>query len=183
MTARAPRNRHGGFTLVELMMVVFIISVLSALIGTAYMRNVKKSRTAEASGHLQKMWVGAVAYYETDHALANGRMAPKAFPGDCASFFNAEPMCCDQPNEVCSGNDPVYLGEPWKSIQFSISSPHLYVPHFGACPEDNKHIWLEVWGDLNCDRVKFSKFTRLASVSPGGDVQGYLTPAIIDETE
>src|SRR5256885_3151862 len=101
--------RQTGFTLVELMIVVFIIGILSTLIGTAYMRNVKRSRTTEAVGHLQKMWAGALAYYESDHASAGGVMADKQFPGDCGSFALAEEDCCPptNPTSRCAGNDPV----------------------------------------------------------------------------
>src|SRR6185295_18580356 len=87
-------RRQRGFSLVELMMVMFMIGVLSTLIGTAYMRNVKRSRTTEAVGHLQKMWAGAISYYESDHASGTGLMANKQFPGDCDSFTVAEEDCC-----------------------------------------------------------------------------------------
>jgi prepilin-type N-terminal cleavage/methylation domain-containing protein len=176
------RRRQAGFTLVELMMVVFIISVLSALIGTAYMRNVKRSRTTEAAGHLQKMWVGSIAYYETDHALTNGQMASKQFPGNCASYTVVEPDCCTSPTERCPGSDPVYLTELWRAIQFNIADEHLYVPRFKACPEDNKHLHLEVRGDLNCNALH-STFIRLANVGASGDIEGYNTPAVLFETE
>jgi prepilin-type N-terminal cleavage/methylation domain-containing protein len=61
----AARARAGEwFTLVELMLVVAILGILASIGGVAWMRYVKRSRTSEAAGHLQKMWVGAMGYYE-----------------------------------------------------------------------------------------------------------------------
>jgi prepilin-type N-terminal cleavage/methylation domain-containing protein len=182
--SKARLHRTRGFSLIELMIVVFMIGVLSTLIGTAYMRNVKRSRTTEAVGHLQKMWTGALTYYEADHASGTGVMETKQFPGDCDSFTVAEEDCCPPMNPTgrCLGNDPVYQGDPWKAIQFNIQDSHLYVPHYSACPDEKKNLWIEAWGDLDCDGTH-SVFTRRANVGAGGDVEGYLTPAVVNEIE
>jgi type II secretory pathway pseudopilin PulG len=180
-----PRRRQAGFSILELMIVVFTIGVLSSLIGAAYIRNLKRSRTGEAAGHLQKMWVGAITYYEADHALDTGGMSAKQFPGDASSSTAKEASCCApplgaNPSGRCPGNDPVYRSEPWVSLQFNIADQHLFIPVYSAPTPTS--IQLEAWGDLDCDGIH-SIFMRRASVNSGGDVGGYLTPAVLNELE
>jgi prepilin-type N-terminal cleavage/methylation domain-containing protein len=179
-TARAHRRLSLGFSLIELMLVVCMIGILSSIAGVAYMRYVKKSRTAEAVSHLQKMWTGAMSYFEADHADNAGRVLDKQFPGDCNAVIEND--CCLKQDQRCAGSDPVYLGEPWKSLGYNIAEKHLYRPVFWGCPNPKKNMWAEAWGDLDCDGVQ-SKFIRKANVLPNGDVQGYGTPAAVNETE
>jgi prepilin-type N-terminal cleavage/methylation domain-containing protein len=174
------RRTPAGFSLVEVMMVVVMIGILSTLAGTAWMRYVKRSRTTEAVGHLQKMWAGALAYYEADHTDSTGIMLDKQFPGDCTPVMEAD--CCGTTDGRCNGNDAVYMSDPWKSLGFNISDKHLYRPSFTACPDPKRNMVAEANGDLDCDGV-LSRFVRRANVNANGDVGAYGTPAVINETE
>jgi prepilin-type N-terminal cleavage/methylation domain-containing protein len=174
------RSARSGFSLVEVMMVVVMIGILSTLAGTAWLRYVKRSRTSEAVGHLQKMWAGALAYYEADHSGSTGAMLDKQFPGDCTPVV--EPDCCTNLDGRCKGSDPVFMQEPWKSIAFNISDKHLYRPQYTACPDPKKNMIAEAFGDLDCDGIP-SRFIRRADVQPNGDVGEYGTPAVMNETE
>jgi prepilin-type N-terminal cleavage/methylation domain-containing protein len=175
--SRAPRSQ-GGFSLIELMLVVTIVGILSSIASVAWQRYVKRARTSEAAGHLQKMWVGAMSYYETDHASSTGAMVDRQFPFDPAIQW--EPICCPT---ACAGSSPVYATTVWRALNFNISDRHLYRPiYYGGFPIPKKNLWMEARGDLDCDNTE-SIFTRKATVTSNGDVQGYATPAIVNETE
>ena len=185
-TTTAMRSRRrlppaSGFSLVELMLVVAILGILASIGSVAWMRYVKRSRTSEAAGHLQKMWVGAMSYFESDHADDTGAMLDRQFPFEPATSFG--PDCCTFPDQRCPGNQAHFLDQPWKSLNFNIADKHLYQPQYiGGIPDPKKDLWLQVQGDLDCDTIH-STFIRMAHVLPNGDVQGYATPAIINETE
>jgi prepilin-type N-terminal cleavage/methylation domain-containing protein len=180
-TGQRQRTRSGGFTLIELMLVVAMIGILSSIGGVAWMRYVKRSRTTEATGHLQKMWTGAMAYYETDHADDRGAMLDRQFPTNDSG--DIEPDCCGNPDQRCPGNAAVFQEQPWKALNFNIADKHLYRPiYVGGFPNPKINLWIESWGDLDCDAVP-ATFIRRANVLPNGDVQGYATPAIVNETE
>ena len=180
--SKPARQVSAGFTLVELMIVVVIIGLLAAIALPAFSRYVKKARTTEASGHLNKMWSGSVAYYESDHG---GGTQPKAFPDTDGAVGTYD--CCSASASRCPGNDPRYNNPTWVALNFSLPDPYNYYPSYESSGvNEAAEFTAEATGDLDCDDIR-STFTRHGSVNSSGqivgEVSGSTAPTITNELE
>ena len=66
MTGRPPRSA-GGFTLIELMIVVAILGILSAIAIPALTKYIRRAKTSEARVQLAKLFDGAVVHFSEEH--------------------------------------------------------------------------------------------------------------------
>ena len=63
---------------------------------------------------LNKMWAGALTYFESDHVDSKGSLLPKKFPGK--STFRFTPDCC-KAQGACP-QESVWQEELWQSLNF-----------------------------------------------------------------
>jgi len=177
------RRGASGFSLVELMIVVAIIGILAAVAIPAFTRYVKKSRTTEAIGHLNKMWAGSVSYYMSDFGDGRGTSFPKQFPGLSADFERAT-FCCTDPSGRCPGGSAIWSSDPvWMALKFALADPHNYIPGYTSAGAGTSATFTAMaLGNLNCDAV-IAEFSRVGSISSVGDVTGQTQPFIKNELD
>jgi type II secretory pathway pseudopilin PulG len=169
------------------MIVVAIIGILAAVAIPAFTRYVKKSRTSEAVGHLNKEWAGSLTYYESDHIAAAGTMLPKRFPGvdnTAAGLANAGKECGCTTGGRCAGGDTVWGKDAiWLALNFALPDPHNYLPRYvSAGTGPAAQFTANATGDLNCNATT-SSFSRQGMINSNGDVTGSYQPLIANELE
>jgi type IV pilus assembly protein PilA len=152
-----------GFTLMELMTVVFIIGILAAVAVPMLVRYMTKAKTAEAHFNLRKIYDGEVGYYEEERTDSSGHVLSKAFislartpttPGQNKLFGN-------------------FSTEGWEAIKFAADGPVQYGYSVVASGTGTVAAFTaRAEGDLDGDGT-LSIFERVGSVDPeSGEVQG-----------
>lgn len=192
----SPRKNR-GFTLVEVMIVVFIVGALAAIAIPAFTRYVRKSRSAEAAGHLNKMWAGSLTYYMADfNSITNGvvQALPKQFPGPAGGWetegltgngSNTPPHCCELTGSKCPGGSPLWRTDPvWLALKFALADPHLYLPGYSSTGTgSDSRFTASAQGSAGANCSHFATFSRDGFITSAGDVAGQIQPIVSNESE
>jgi type IV pilus assembly protein PilA len=166
------KRRQGGFTLIELMIVVAIIGILAAVAIPAFMRYVAKSKSTEAVMSLRRLYEGSRSYY-MDIGTARGTdgALPLAFP--VTEVVTPAASCCANVGHKCAPNPAVWDSSTWNSLHFDMPDPHYYRYEYASSgTETDATFTARAIGDLDCDGI-LSTFEMTAHAnSAGRDVTG-----------
>ena len=90
-------QRRGGFTLIELMIVVAILSILAVVAVPAFIKYMRRAKTIEALDQLDKIHKGAASYF------TQGKVAGKTGAPLPCLFPSTQPLTPDITSGICCG--------------------------------------------------------------------------------
>ncbi len=160
MLSRLARLR--GFTLLELMIVIGIVSALALVALPLFSRYLRRAKTIEATMNVRKIYDSSVAYYEAVHAAPDGSILERQFT-DPQGWTPVQGGCCGQIGNKCPATPSLWAQPSWMELNFTVDDPHYYSYQLtdtigtGSSLGDMQDI--QASGDLNCNG-NFSLFQR-----------------------
>ena len=179
------KGDESGFTLIELMVVVGIVSLLASVAIPTFSKYIRKAKSTEARTSLKQIIDGATAYYYDEQTATKSiGSIPRRFPGVFSNAGAVDPACCVNGGTLEKCNPPanVWDDSVWQALHFSMQEPLYYRYSYGqgiggggggggdgGVSIGGTDIARAVArGDLNCDGV--SSFYRLNAYVIDGNV-------------
>lgn len=168
--AATPRERTSGVTMVQTAALVALIGSLVAVGVPTFMRTVRRSKVAEASTELERLYQATATYYVARHG--SDRSRTHCVP-DAAGPTPASPSA--DPVEIAFAAEGEAGAATWKALGFqpqgAIRYSYAFVPESIGC-ESRSHgaiAVLRAHGDLDGDGER-SLFERRVSVDRNHDL-------------
>jgi len=186
------RKKTKGFTLIELMIVVAIIGILAAVAIPAFMKYIRRSKTAEATMNIRKIFDSSVSYYNEEHASQTGAITSRQFPqGDGPTPTGdgvAHPACggAGASSVKIAPTATTFSSATWQALNFSVDDPFYYQYVYQSTGSGStgtaSKFTARARGNLDCDTV-MSTFERVGTIDGSNNVNGGAGLYQVDELE
>ncbi len=158
---------------------VAVAGIMAAVAIPAFIKYTRKAKSVEATEGIDKIAVGAKAYYLADRYDQAGQLQPHAFPAGSQEWTPAK-TCCAQGGK-CQPDPSDWNRGPWMALHFQLSDPHYYQYRFTSQGSGTAATFVaEARGDLDCDGV-FSSYRVVGKVV--GDQVEVSGPIVENEME
>jgi len=166
-------RRRGGFTLIELMIVVAILAILAVVAVPSFVKYMRRAKTTEAIQMLEHIFRGSVTYFSSPRTNPDGTVADCMFPDDAPP--TPADSCCeggvdsDADGRCDAAAESVWAADAWQALSFQMTDHHYYVYSFASQGiNDAATFSAQANGDLDCDG-DLSTFKRSGlGVTSGG---------------
>ncbi len=163
-----------GFTLIELMIVVAILSVLATVAIPSFIKYMNRARTTEAIDQLEKMHYGSVTYYARGQVIGgSGTATPCQFPATIGMTpdVTGQKCCKNGANDTdgdsrCDVDQMLWTNSTWSALSFEMRDQHYFGYSYSSSGTLIDAVFVaRANADLDCDGV-MSTFERYGFGNP-----------------
>ena len=154
-----------GFTFIELIIVLAISGVLTALAVPGFKTYLRRSKTVEASVNLARLFDSSVACYEARRGDPSGAISAPQFPASAA--LTPAVSCCVSAGGTCRPDPRAFddSAGTWAALNFSIDEAYRFQYRYTSSGSGSWATFeAAAFGDLDCDGT-FSTYLRSGSIA------------------